>query len=113
MLKPSLPKLVLQLILVSKKRKIEKKKKITYHHQYFFFTAVSTFLIALSQFLATFVAVLVVDKFGRRLLLIVSDLFMALALFALGVYFYMDENIDPNCNNATRTILIEVIFPIS
>ena len=58
--------------------------------------------------MATFVAVLVVDKFGRRLLLIVSDLFMALALFALGVYFYMDENIDPNCNNATQTILIEV-----
>ena len=112
MLKPSLPKLVLQLTLVSKKRIIEIIRKLPIIIS-IFFTAVSTFLIALSQFLATFVAVLVVDKFGRRLLLIVSDLFMALALFALGVYFYMDENIDPNCNNATRTILIEVIFPIS
>ena len=93
--------------------KKKKKEKIKNSINSTFFTAISTFLIALSQFLATFVAVLVVDKFGRRLLLIVSDLFMALALFALGVYFYMDENIDPNCNNATQTILIEVIFPMS
>ena len=33
-----------------------------------------------------------VDKHGRKILLIVSDSLMALALFAIGAYFYLDEN---------------------
>jgi len=33
-----------------------------------------------------------VDLFGRRILLILSNLFMALPLFALGFYFFIDEN---------------------
>lgn len=44
------------------------------------------------QFIATFVSVMVVDKLGRRLLLLVSALVMAIATIAMGVYFYMKEN---------------------
>ena len=69
-------------------------------------TAVAACFIALSQFLATFVAVLIIDKFGRRILLIISDLFMSVSLVALGVYFYMDENKYTHCElgNVTNSL---------
>ena len=38
------------------------------------------------------VAVLVVDKFGRKPLLAFSDITMCISIFALGTYFYLDEN---------------------
>ncbi len=34
---------------------------------------------------------MVVDKFGRRILLILSGAFMCVSLVGLGVFFYMDE----------------------
>ncbi len=58
-----------------------------------FVLGLSAFLVALAQFLATFVAVLIVERFGRKILLLVSSVFMSLSLFALGTYFYMiDED---------------------
>ena len=38
------------------------------------------------------VAVLVVDKFGRKPLLALSDITMCISIFALGTYFYLDEH---------------------
>ena len=35
---------------------------------------------------------LVVDKFGRKPLLALSDITMCISIFALGTYFYLDEN---------------------
>jgi len=61
--------------------------------------------IALSQFLATFASALIVDKLGRRILLIGSDLFMAVSMAAMGTYSYMDENKGNSCENSTATIL--------
>ena len=66
----------------------------------------ASFFVALAQFAATFLAVLIVDKFGRRILLILSNLFMALPLFALGFYFYIDEN-KFNCQN-NETLYLNV-----
>ena len=61
----------------------------------------AAFFVALAQSCGTLFAVLIVDKFGRKVLLILSDIFMALPLAALGFYFYMDEN-TLNCSqNAT------------
>lgn len=43
------------------------------------------------QVIATFVSVMVVDKLGRRILLLASSSVMAIATTAMGVYFYMKQ----------------------
>ena len=40
----------------------------------------------------TIVAAICVDKFGRKPLLLLSGLGTCLSLFALGVFFFLDEN---------------------
>ena len=64
--------------------------------------------MALAQFGATFLAVLIVDLFGRRILLILSNLFMALPLFALGFYFFIDENKFTCFDNTTMYLNVTV-----
>lgn len=60
---------------------------------------VSAFIVCLVQVLATGVAIMVVDRLGRRILLILSAVVMCISLVGLGVFFYMDEH---KCtNNAT------------
>lgn len=54
----------------------------------------STIVVGIMQVVATFVSVMVVDKLGRRLLLLVSASVMALSTICMGVYFYMQEH-DP------------------
>lgn len=54
----------------------------------------STIVVGIMQVVATFVSVLVVDKLGRRLLLLASASIMALSTICMGVYFYMQEQ-DP------------------
>ena len=39
--------------------------------------------------MATFLATLIIDKFGRRMLLILSALFMILSMYGLGLYFWI------------------------
>jgi hypothetical protein len=53
---------------------------------------IATILVGVMQVIATFVASLVVDKLGRRLLLLVSDSVMALCTILIGIYFYMKSN---------------------
>ncbi|KAI9588361.1 hypothetical protein GQX74_004206 [Glossina fuscipes] len=52
----------------------------------------STIVVGVMQVIATFVSVMVVDKLGRRLLLLASAIVMALSTVAMGVYFYMKDN---------------------
>lgn len=52
----------------------------------------STIVVGIMQVIATFVSVMVVDKLGRRLLLLASSSVMAVSTIAMGVYFYMKEN---------------------
>ncbi len=44
--------------------------------------------------IAFFVSGVLIDRVGRRPLLLVSDAFMAISLFALGLYFKMSKD-DP------------------
>ena len=44
------------------------------------------------QVTSTFVAVLIVDKLGRRILLIVSAATQSLSIICLGVYFWEKEH---------------------
>lgn len=55
---------------------------------------IATILVGIMQVAATFVASLVVDRLGRRILLLVSDSVMALCTLLLGVYFFMQQR-DP------------------
>ena len=45
--------------------------------------------------MATGIALVVVDKFGRKPLLAFSSIVMCISIIPLGVYFYLDEN--KNC----------------
>lgn len=49
----------------------------------------ATILVGVMQVLATFVASMIVDRVGRRVLLLVSIVVMAACLLALGVYFHL------------------------
>lgn len=51
----------------------------------------STLIIGLTQAIATFVSTMVVDKLGRRFLLISSTLVVAIAAVSLGVFFTLQE----------------------
>ncbi|XP_017043359.1 facilitated trehalose transporter Tret1-2 homolog isoform X2 [Drosophila ficusphila] len=55
----------------------------------------ATILIGIMQVVATFVSTLVVDKLGRRILLLASGVSMAVATTAIGVYFYLQKQ-DPD-----------------
>ncbi|XP_037813161.1 facilitated trehalose transporter Tret1 isoform X2 [Lucilia sericata] len=52
----------------------------------------STIVVGIMQVIATFISVMVVDKLGRRILLLASSSVMAISTIAMGVYFYMKEN---------------------
>ena len=51
-----------------------------------------TIVVGAMQVAAVFVSTLIVDKLGRRLLLLVSSLSMCVTTFVLGFYFYLNEN---------------------
>lgn len=48
-------------------------------------------IVGIVQLIATVVSMFLVDRAGRRILLLVSGFFMAIALAALGSFFYMLE----------------------
>ncbi|XP_037031902.1 facilitated trehalose transporter Tret1-like isoform X2 [Bradysia coprophila] len=52
-------------------------------------TELATILIGIMQVVATFVASMIVDKTGRRVLLLISISVMAISKILLGVYFYL------------------------
>lgn len=51
----------------------------------------STIVVGIMQVIATFISVMVVDKLGRRLLLLASSSVMAISTIAMGVYFYLKD----------------------
>lgn len=64
----------------------------------------SAFLVAMCQVVGTLLAVLIVDKLGRRVLLILSDLVMCVSILTLGIYFYLDEGKETTvCHLQTST----------
>nr|CAD7579601.1 unnamed protein product [Timema californicum] len=51
----------------------------------------ATIIIGTVQVVTTIVSCLVVDRLGRRILLLTSDLVMSLCMFALGAFFYLQH----------------------
>jgi sugar porter (SP) family MFS transporter len=56
--------------------------------------ATQTIIVGVVQVVMTLVATLLVDKLGRKILLMTSDALMAICTIALGVFFYIKDN-DP------------------
>ncbi|CAL4189242.1 unnamed protein product, partial [Meganyctiphanes norvegica] len=54
----------------------------------------STILLGLTQFLGTLAGTVLVDRLGRRILLMSASCFMGVALAGVGTYFYLKEK-DP------------------
>lgn len=52
----------------------------------------STIIVGVMQVLAVFVSTLIVDRAGRRILLLISIIFLCLTSCTLGVYFYLLKN---------------------
>ncbi|XP_043278857.1 facilitated trehalose transporter Tret1 isoform X2 [Venturia canescens] len=50
-----------------------------------------TIVVGAMQVIAVFVSTIIVDKLGRRLLLLISSVSMCITTLILGVYFYCDE----------------------
>lgn len=60
---------------------------------------IATIIVGVMQVVATFVASLVVDRLGRRILLLVSDAVMALCTLFLGIYFFMKQRDTESVDN--------------
>ncbi|XP_015191171.1 PREDICTED: facilitated trehalose transporter Tret1 isoform X2 [Polistes dominula] len=50
---------------------------------------ISTIIVGIVNFLSTFIAAVVIDKLGRKMLLYASGISMFITLFTLGCYFYV------------------------
>lgn len=53
--------------------------------------AIATIIVGVIQTVATFISTLIVDRLGRRILLLISDSVMALCSLLLGVFFILDK----------------------
>ncbi|XP_015608103.1 facilitated trehalose transporter Tret1 isoform X2 [Cephus cinctus] len=53
---------------------------------------VSTIIVGVMQVVAVFVSSLIVDKLGRRILLLVSNFVMFVTALIIGIYFYLKNN---------------------
>ena len=74
--------------------------------------------VALVQVAGTTLSIFIIDKIGRRVLLIVSDLFMAITLIGLGIFFHLRERLEDdgclemkheNCSDAVYGVTREVM----
>jgi predicted MFS family arabinose efflux permease len=61
--------------------------------------SIATIVIGVVQVIATFVSTVIVDRAGRRILLLISDSIMALCTLVMGIYFYMQEQNKDNVSN--------------
>ncbi len=59
--------------------------------------------VSLTQMAATGASIFLVERTGRRLLLMVSSAGMSVSILALGLYFYFDENKERVCDPGTTT----------
>ncbi len=62
---------------------------------YYMIKGLSSFLVAASMIAGTGLAVLIVEKLGRKVLLVTSDALMCVSIFGLAVFFFVKENSGP------------------
>ncbi|XP_006624017.1 facilitated trehalose transporter Tret1 isoform X3 [Apis dorsata] len=54
----------------------------------------STIIVGLVNFISTFVAAMIIDRLGRKMLLYISSILMCITLFTFGTFFYVKELMD-------------------
>lgn len=62
-------------------------------------SGIATIIVGVMQVVAVFISTLIVDRLGRRLLLLPSILVMAICTFILGGYFYAKDQNESNVAN--------------
>lgn len=77
----------------------------------------ATIIVGVIQAVATFISTLVVDRLGRRILLLISDFVMAICTLLLGIYFYLQNETDDDITNLgwlplTSVCLFIVVFSL-
>ncbi|XP_031838029.1 facilitated trehalose transporter Tret1 [Nomia melanderi] len=70
--------------------------------------SICTIIIGIIQVISVFVSSLVVDRVGRRILLLISIIFLFLTTFILGVYYYLFNDIKVNVESITWLPLLSV-----
>ncbi|XP_062129246.1 facilitated trehalose transporter Tret1-2 homolog [Drosophila sulfurigaster albostrigata] len=75
---------------------------------------ICTILIGATQVVMTLIATMIIDKAGRRILLLISSVFMAITTCLMGVYFIMQES-DPSSVESLgwlpiTSILLFIVF---
>ncbi|XP_049542411.1 facilitated trehalose transporter Tret1 isoform X1 [Anopheles darlingi] len=55
---------------------------------------ICTIIVGCVNFIATFIATVLIDRLGRKILLYISDVAMIITLMTLGTFFYMKNNGD-------------------
>jgi MFS family permease len=73
----------------------------------------ATIIVGVVQVIATFTATLTIDKIGRRLLLIVSDLLMALCTLVLGIYYIVRDSEEGSSSAGWIPLLALCVFIIA
>lgn len=69
-----------------------------------------TVIVGIVQVIATCISAAIVDKMGRKILLLLSGSFMALCTILLGVYFSMMAKNESSVKNFTWLPLVSLIF---
>ncbi len=67
-------------------------KKTLKKLRHLFFSGVSATLVLMSKAVGSITAVLLIDKFGRRILIIFSQICVCACLFPLATFFYIQDN---------------------
>lgn len=77
----------------------------------------ATIIVGVIQVVVTFISTLVVDRLGRRLLLMISDSVMAICTLVLGIFFYLRNETQDDTSNLgwlplTSVCLFIVVFSL-
>lgn len=73
---------------------------------------ISTIIVGIVNFLSTFIAAVVIDKLGRKMLLYASGISMSITLFTLGFYFYVKMGDTDVSNFGWIPLLSMIIYVI-
>ena len=70
-------------------------------------------LIGTVQVVGTLATTLVIDKFGRKIILIISELFMGISMIGVAVFFLLFEKCDDECETTASSVSTTVATSVN
>ena len=70
-------------------------------------------LIGIVQVVGTLATTLVIDKFGRKIILVISELFMGISMIGVAVFFLLFEKCGDECETSASLVSTTVAVNIS